>query len=234
MRLFKKGIVDERVENERNSYMPIAYIIQQIVAVLIVMDILVKGNNPIYIIPSIISIVGITLFIVIRCLFGGIGFIDIFKPKDEFTIIYRNKFFKQGFYISLVLLLVIGMVDMIQLIIVGQKIGIILVMFLLSVLIVLIPSFFLSITFVSKGLIVNNNVSLAVTDKKKSLKKFRLNCLYAWIAYVVVTVIMNRPKTMQQFIFTVAIPAIIFIVGYYPLMRFMIKRSERNANNRTH
>ena len=233
MKFFKKRIVDERVENEKNSYMLIAYIIQQIVAVLIIMDILVKGNNPIYIIPSIISIVGISLFIVIRCLFRGIRFIDIFKPKDEFTIIYRNKFFKQGFYIFLVLLLVIAMVDMIQIIIVGQKNGMILVMFLLSVLIVLIPSFFLSITFVSKGLIVNNNVSLAVTDKKKSLKKFRLNCLYAWIAYTVVTVIMNKPRTMHQFIFVVAILAIIFIVGYYPLMRFMIKRSERNANNRT-
>lgn len=232
MRLFKKRIVDERVESERVAHMPIAYLIQQVVAILLIASILIKGYKLIYLIPSIVSIVGVTLFVVVKCMLNGIAITDILNPKDEFIKNFRNKFLQTGFLSYAGLVTILAFVGIIDVGITGNMLGVLNIVFINSVIILIIPSSYLTISYVSKGLIVNNNVSLRVTDKKKSLRKFRLNCLYGLVSYVVVIAIMNRPDSMQAWLIKIILPSSIFIITYYPLMRFMIKRSERNANNR--
>ncbi|MGL5244871.1 MAG: DUF6773 family protein [Sarcina sp.] len=214
---------EERINTQVESINFKGYLILQILTLCVLFIKIVFINISMISISTelVILIVG-NLYILIRVLFLRVNLMDFLKGRDEFNLVYRNKFFSQAFYLSFIL---IGMMTIVILLL-GK--------IYLSCFILIeffIPGTYVTYKSVKKGLLIPR----IKINKKKERTKLVVNLILC-VAYTLGTSweFLKADRSLfikiLEVIFNATAYIVLIAIPIHFSAKAILKKSQKNAD----
>lgn len=239
-RLFKNNYknVDKRILKETDKLLFYCYLIMEILS-LISIPLIFIGRFKLWDFWSIfLTLVICNSFILIKITNNKLKLFEVFRGKDEFLLEFRNRIFRESYYIAMAIVLFVDFlitfytnvkgiynINLVSGLIEFSKLT------LIGFMTVMIPAFYFFIMVVKRGLFLTNLDKInKVKNKNTNLNNFRLRCLYGSIFFGGFMSIGALHKGIVNALITGVCTGGFWGIFFYISMRMVMKKSEKNAD----
>ncbi|WP_055070339.1 hypothetical protein [Clostridium massiliamazoniense] len=239
-RLFKNNYknADERILKETDKILFYCYLIMEVLS-LISIPLIFMGNFKLWDFWGVfLTLIICNSFILIKIRNNKLKLSDALRGKDEFLLEFRNRIFRESYYIAMAIIMSVDFfivfytnvkgiynINSVSGLIEFSKLT------LISFIIVMIPAFCFCVLAIKRGLFLTNLDKInKVKNKKVNLNSFRLRCLYASIFFGGFMAIGALHKGIENALITGICAGTFWGIFFYITMRMVMKISERNAD----
>lgn len=239
-RLFKNNYkdADERILKETDKILFYCYLIMEVLS-LISIPLIFIGKFELWDFWGIfLTLIICNSFILIKIRNNKLKLSDVLKGKDEFLLEFRNRIFRESYYIAMAIIMSIDFLIVLYTNIKGtynidsvSETMEFIKLTSISFIIVMIPAFCFCVMVIKRGLFLTNLDKITkVKNKKVNLNSFRLRCLYASIFFGGFMGIGALHKGIENALITGICAGAFWGIFFYITMRMVMKISERNAD----
>lgn len=230
---------DERIVKETDKILFQCYLIMEILSLMAIPLILCIGKIKLWDFWGIfLSLIICNCFIFMKSKINNFKLFELFRGKDDGVLSYRNKIFRESYYIAFSIILFLDFIitiyfsiggsynfDSVNTLINYSKVT------LINFMIIMIPAFYFTVVGIKKGLFsFNLEKTDKIREKKVNLNSFRVRVLYGAIFFgIFMGVSALGHSGIKEAIITAICAGAFWGIFFYISMRVMLKVSERNS-----
>lgn len=240
-RLFRNNYrnIDERVVKETDKIFFQCYLIMEILSLMAIPLILYVGKTKLWDFWGVfLSLIICNCFILMKFKINNFRLFDSLRGEDEFMLDFRNRIFRESYYIAFSMILFLDFIitiyfsisgnynfDSVNTLINYSKIT------LINLMIIMIPALYFTVIGIKKGVFSFNLDKIdEIKGKKVNLNSFRLRVLYGAVffgAFMGISALGH--SGIKEAIITAICAGAFWGIFFYISMRIMLKVSERNS-----